>query len=128
INKNLKISLENYKRGLELQVSSLVSQQSKFQNKLGGFPNQERGFKNISRQQQIVESIYLFLLQKREEAEIKASARPANLKVIDYAYGGDRPVAPRAMFVFAAAIFLGFLIPFGILYLKFLLDNKIHSR
>src|SRR5690606_23399561 len=88
----------------------------------------ERGFKNISRQQQIVESIYLFLLQKREEAEIKASARPANLKVIDYAYGGDRPVAPRPMFVFVAAVFLGLMIPFGVLYLKFLLDNKIHSR
>src|SRR5690606_4212618 len=82
INKTLRISLENYTSGLQLKVSSLVNQQSKFLGKLGDIPNQERGFKNISRQQQIVESIYLFLLQKREEAEIKASARPANLKVI----------------------------------------------
>ena len=128
LNKSLKTSLDNYVRGLQLKVTSLSSQQSKFQGKLGNIPGQEEGFKNISRQQQIVESIYLFLLQKREETEIQAAATPANLKVIDEAYGADRPVAPRKFFVFVAAIFISLLVPFGFLYLKFLLDNKVHSR
>src|SRR5690606_4838190 len=91
-------------------------------------PDQERGFKDISRQQQIVETIYLFLLQKREETEIKAAATPANLKIVDAAYGYKLPVAPRKMIVMLGALILGLLIPFAILYIKFLLDNKIHSR
>src|SRR5690606_21085719 len=53
INKTLRISLENYTSRLQLKASSLVNQQSKFLGKLGDIPNQERGFKNISRQQQI---------------------------------------------------------------------------
>src|SRR5690606_4998228 len=89
---------------------------------------QERGFKDISRQQQIVETLYLFLLQKREETEIKAAATPANLKIVDAAYGYRAPVAPRKIIVVLSALVMGFLLPFVILYLKFLLDNKIHSR
>src|SRR5690606_15983357 len=88
----------------------------------------ERGFKDISRQQQTVETLYLFLLQKREETEIKAAATPANLKIVDAAYGPKRPVAPRKALVLVASLMLGFLIPFAILYLKFILDNKLHSR
>src|SRR5690606_37528405 len=109
-------------------VDALQSQKSKIEGKLNQLPNQERGFKDISRQLQIVETLYLFLLQKREETEIKAAATPANLKIVDAAYGYKAPVAPRKMIVMLGALIMGFLIPFGILYIKFLLDNKIHSR
>src|SRR5690606_36794951 len=107
---------------------ALQGQKSKFEGKLKQLPNQERGFKGISRQQQIVETIYLFLLQKREETEIKAAATPASLKIVDAAYGFKAPVAPRKMIVMLGALIMGFFIPFGTLYLKFIIDNKVHSR
>src|SRR5690606_7003920 len=59
---------------------------------------------------------------------IQAAATPANLKIIDHAYGSDEPVAPRKMIVLMSAMIAGLLIPFGVLYFKFLLDNKVHSR
>src|SRR5690606_4194952 len=128
INKNLQISLDNYRKVLQGNVDALQGQKSKFEGKLNQLPNQERGFKDISRQQQIVETLYLFLLQKREETEIKAAATPANLKVVDAAYGSWKSVAPRKLVVVLAALVFGFLFPFMFLYVKFLLDNKIHSR
>lgn len=128
LQKNLINSLGNYRKVLQANVSSIEKQRNKFEGKLGQIPNQERGFKSISRQQQIIESLYLFLLQKREETEIKASATPANLKVIDFAYGSNIPVAPRKAIILLGALILGFIIPFSILYLRFLLDNKVHSR
>ncbi|WP_346149382.1 GNVR domain-containing protein, partial [Kitasatospora cinereorecta] len=128
VNKSLQLSLDNYRQVLQSNVNSLQVQKNKFEGKLSQIPNQERGFKDISRQQQIVESLYLFLLQKREENEIKASATPANLKVIDGAYGSSDPVEPRKLIVLLGSLVLGFLVPFGVLYIKFLLDNKIHSR
>src|SRR5690606_6733048 len=67
-------------------------------------------------------------LQKREETEIKASATPANLKIVDEAYAYGQPVSPKKSMVLVGAFVLGLLIPFVSLYLKFLLDNKIHSR
>src|SRR5690606_28967325 len=109
-------------------VNAVQTQKDKFEGKLNRLPNQERGFKDISREQQIVESLYLFLLQKREETEIQAAATPAILKVIDEAYGPSDPVSPKKTIVLLGALVAGLLIPFGILYLKFLMDNKVHSR
>src|SRR5690606_6325365 len=43
-------------------------------------------------------------------------------------YGFKVPVAPRKMIVMLGGLIMGFLIPFAILYIKFLLDNKVHSR
>src|SRR5690606_3849279 len=103
-------------------------QTNKYAGKLGQLPNQERDYKDISRQQQIFESLYLFLLQKREETEIQAAATPANIKIIDEAYGSAIPVAPRSYMVLLGAILIGFIVPFAILYIKFLLDNKVQSR
>jgi len=125
---NLRISLDNLKRGIEVNINSLETQKQNLTGKLSRFPNQELEFRDISRQQKVVESIYLFLLQKREENEINSSATPANLKVVDYAYGYTIPIAPRKLYVLLGALVLGTVIPFGLLYLKFLLDNKIHSK
>ena len=128
VRNTLKTSLDNYRKVLQGHVDALQSQKSKFETRLNEIPNQERGFKDISRQQQTVETLYLFLLQKREETEIKAAATPANLKIVDAAYGSPKPVAPRGLVVLFGSLIFGFLVPFSVLYLKFLLDNKIHSR
>lgn len=128
IRTNLKNSLANYRKVLQANVASIQKQRNKFEGKLGQIPNQERDFKTIARQQQIVESLYLFLLQKREETEIKASATPAILKVIDAAYASTKPVAPKRSIILLASFIIGLLIPFVIVYVKTLLDNKIHTR
>ena len=125
---NIKQSLQNYQKVTRLALSNIDNKSDEIKDRINSIPNQEQGFKKISRQQQIVESLYLLLLQKREESEVKAAATPDNLKIIDSAYTYGFPVSPRKGIVLFGALIMGFLIPFVILYLKFLLDNKIHSR
>ena len=124
----LRTSLNNHRNVIQGNIDALQNQKNIFEERLNQLPRQERGFKDISRQQQIVETLYLFLLQKREETEIKAAATPANLKIVDAAYGSMSPVAPRGLIVLVGMLFVGVLLPFCTLYIKFLLDNKIHSR
>lgn len=121
-------SLENYRKSIQLEQDVLRGQQQKYQGKLLTVPNQERGFNDIIRQQKIVESIYLFLLQKREENEINASALPANLKIVDDAYTYPQPISPRRVYIIVVVIVSGLLIPLSVLYIKFLFDNKVHSK
>lgn len=128
LGQTLKTSLNNYKQTAQIAVGNIQKEGGTFDAKISAFPDQERQFRDISRQQQIFESIYLFLLQKREETEISNAATPSKIKIVDYGYGSDTPVSPKKNIVYLGAGILGLLIPFGILYIRFLLDNKIHTR
>lgn len=128
VKKNLKNSLRIYRTNTQLTVNSIQGKQNQIAGKIQKVPSQERGFRDISRQQQIVESLYLFLLQKREENEIKAAATPENIKVIDFAYENKIPVSPKKSIIYLGALILGFIIPFAGVYIYFLLNNTVKSK
>ncbi|ALM50494.1 hypothetical protein AMR72_17340 [Flavobacterium psychrophilum] len=125
---NILSSLKMYVRNLQASLNLLQNTEGGLNNKLKKLPKQERGFRNIARQQQIVEAIYLFLLQKREEAEIRATATIDTLKIVDEAYTTNTPVTPKNSSVYFWSILLGFFVPFTLLFLKFLLSNTIKDK
>jgi len=107
--KNIRQSLQNYQKVTQLALNSIERKSNEIKGRISSIPNQEQGFKKISRQQQIVESLYLLLLQKREESEVKAAATPDNLKIIDAAYGNGIPVSPKKSIVLLGAVILVFI-------------------
>lgn len=128
LRNSLSHSLKNYQKGLEIRIDKILATIATGNQKLSSILSHEQQFWKISRQQKVVENLYLFLLQKKEENQINASARPANIKVVDFAYGYNKPISPKIIYVLLTALVLGLLIPYGFLYLKFLLDNKIHNK
>ncbi|NGM89493.1 tyrosine protein kinase, partial [Parapusillimonas sp. SGNA-6] len=124
---NLQASIENALEVNTLGVRNVENRLRSLRSDLGSVPRNENDFKSIARQQQIVEAMYLFLLQKREEMEIAASAKPENIKIIEPAKGYG-PIAPVARNYYLIGLVVGIVLPIGILFVKFMLDNKIHSR
>ena len=92
------------------------------------FPQQERVFRDIERQQNLKEALFLYLLQKREETSIALSVNTPKAKVVNPAYTLAEPVAPKKDIVYLAAALLGLLLPGAFLYTRFALDTYIHSR
>src|SRR5690554_865393 len=127
LRQSLRISLRNYQRTVEIALNKIESQREVIESEINRFPAQERDFRNIVRQQEIIESLYLFLLQKREETEISNAATPASIKIIDEAYGSNAPVSPQPKRIYIMALFAGLILPFGVIYLRQLLDNKLHN-
>lgn len=121
-------SLYNLKKSLSISLADLKKQENLLKTKIQSVPKQERLFTNIKRQQQIIETLYLYLLQKREENAITLAVTAPNSKIIDTAYGSSVPVSPKRKIVYLAALLLGVIIPFGIIYIILLLDNKVHNR
>ena len=99
----------------------------KINSKITSVPRKEREFRDIQRSQQIIETLYLYLLQKREENAITLAVKAPNAKIIDAAYGSSKPVSPKRIIIYLIAGILGLAIPFIIIYLVFLFDNKIHT-
>ncbi|MDR1876810.1 MAG: polysaccharide biosynthesis tyrosine autokinase [Flavobacteriaceae bacterium] len=127
-NDNLQTSLRNYKTTTQIAIDNIQRQAGEMMGTISQLPVKERGFRDIVRKQQTIEALYLLLLQKREEAEITTASTPDVVKIVDKAYYPDKPVFPKKMIVLLASGLLGLIIPFGVLYVRFLMNDKVHSR
>lgn len=128
IKNSLRNSLDNSAKTVRLKINSLENQSAKLNTKIYAVPGQVRKSKDIEREQSIIESLYLYLLQKREEASISLISTSPNAKVVDSARSKNNPVSPNAPIVLLASIVLGLSVPVGFFYIKDLLDNKIHNK
>ncbi|MEF3077562.1 GumC family protein [Winogradskyella poriferorum] len=130
--QNLKSSIDRSLKAYSAQVTASLNQLKTKNRRLAGrvsqIPEQERLFKAIDRQQKIKESLYLLLLQKREEAAINLAITEPSIKEVELALSSMRPISPKPTIVYAGALLAGLLIPFGVLYLIFMLDTKLHSK
>lgn len=128
VRSNINSSLRIYKNNISTQIQTFERKKGEYDSQLSNLPQQEKGFRTIARQQQIIESIYLFLLQKREESEMKVAANTDNFRIVDKATSSVVPVAPKKMIILAVALVFGFIIPFAWIYISTLLNNKVQSK
>ncbi|USD24836.1 GumC family protein [Flagellimonas marinaquae] len=128
LKRGMQSSLNNVTNNLDLQVNSLSKQLSQINSRIYAAPSNERALRDISRQQQTTESLYLYLLQKREESQITFASAAPKSKIVDSAYGSNLPISPKSTIIFMAAIIFGLLVPFSIIYVNDLLDDKVHNK
>ncbi|WP_106793717.1 tyrosine-protein kinase family protein [Aquimarina sp. Aq78] len=122
-------SLNSLKNSLNGQLRSLNTQNQYFGGQIYSAPTRQKDIRAIEREQTIKEQLYLYLLQKREEAEIKSHITLSNARVIDKASTlGSYPVSPNKKTIYAGAFFLGLILPFLIIYTSDLLNVKVSSR
>ena len=128
LKRGMQSSLNNVTNNLDLQVNSLSKQLSQINSRIYAAPSNERALRDISRQQQTTESLYLYLLQKREESQITFASAAPKSKIVDAAYGSELPIAPKPKVVYLAAIILGLLLPFSVIYAQGLLESKVQNK
>ena len=129
IKNTMQSSLNSLERNVGMNVSTLQSQLGRIQGTIYSAPENQRELRNITRKQETTESLYLYLLQKREESQIAFASASPKSNIIDKAYvSSPTPVKPKKAITYLAALMLGLLLPFGVIYSKDLLDTKIHNK
>jgi|26BtaG_2_1085354.scaffolds.fasta_scaffold03767_3 capsular exopolysaccharide synthesis family protein len=125
---NISNSISAYKSQLEATKNQLIKRNAKFSSQVSAIPAKEKIMRSIERQQAIKETLYLFLLQKREEAGINLAITEPSIKVVEYAISGGAPISPNRKNVYLLAFAIGLLVPFGVIYVSILLDTKVQGK
>ena len=120
-------SLRTLYQDLMVQKSSIDNQYQMYSSRVSSTPTQERVLGNIDRQQEIQSSLYLMLLQKREQNYISMASEASKARVID----APKPlgkVAPDSSKIIMGAVALGLILPIILLFLLSLMRYRIEGR
>lgn len=114
--------------GLKASKNDLNQTSGKFNAVLQSIPKKERELTEISRQQNIKNSVYSFLLEKREQTALAITSNVADSKIVDVAQASSKPVSPIAPFIYIAFIVVALGIGILLISAKELINKKIMFR
>lgn len=110
LQSSIQTALMQARHSADINRQGIESQFSKFQGRVSAAPLQERVLNQAGRQQDVKSTIYMLLLQKREENSIALAATADNGKLIDEPLFQGM-VSPKRMIILLAAVLLAFLVP-----------------
>ncbi len=135
LNNSLRAMRQNIIRAVDNMIVSInvkrtdaYSREMRAKGRVSSIPTKERQMLSIERQQKVKESLYLFLLNKREENALSQAMADNNARVIDGAEGSNAPISPNRNRILLLGGLVGLAIP-GLAFLAILfMDTRVHSR
>ena len=135
LNNSLRAMKQNIIRAVDNMIVTLnvkrndaQSRELQAQDRVTSIPTKERQMLSIERQQKIKETLYLYLLNKREENALSQAMADNNARVIDGAEGSTQPISPNRNRILLLGLIVGLAIP-GVSCLTVLfMDTRVRSR
>lgn len=121
-------TLENEMTRLTAKKKDLASVYNQAVSQLTQNPAQILYINSVGRQKNVKEQLYLFLLQKREENELKQAFSAYNSRLIEPPHGSWEPISPTPSRTYMIALIFGFAIPAGLLIMKEGFNTVIRGR
>ena len=128
MHNNIIKGVDSSIKGINMQISQAQSRTNQVNSDMGKVPSVEREAQDLYRQQGIQNSLYTFLLQKREENSLVLAATTPKGKIVDHAYASINPVKPAKYKIYFLALIAGLLLPLVLLFLKNLFTTKFSSQ
>lgn len=91
-------------------------------------PTQNKYLLSVERQQKVKESLYLFLLQKREENELSQAFTAYNNRIVTPPSGDLEPTAPVPLKIYAICGLIGLILPIAFLLLSEISNTSVRGR
>jgi capsular exopolysaccharide synthesis family protein len=127
VRRNILEDLSNVKKSAENLKNDRLRSYNENQATLKSIPAKQRILLEIERQKSIKEKLFIYLLQKREELAITKASAVGSVTTIDPAVSWG-PVSPNTANIYRLAFIFGLVVPFGLIYLRDLLNDKIVTR
>ena len=128
IRQNIIATISNYINTIQIQIGSMQGYNADVKEKVTSNPDQAKKLLSVERDQKVMESLYLYLLQKKEENEISMTYTPAPTQVVDMPHGSSFPTYPNKKSVLLAAILMGLLLPAVIIFVRESLNTTVRGK
>jgi len=120
-------NIQSLRLGYQTKLAQINQQYSDFSGLLAGLPEKERVLINLKRQISVKEQLYLFLLQKKEDAELSLAVVTGDSRIIDSAHD-QGIILPKASQIKMFAFLTGILLPIIVMLLLDFFNNRITER
>ena len=121
-------SLDNAQQTLNAQLSSVQAVHGQAMSQLSAAPQQQNHLLSFERQQKVKESLYLFLLQKREENELSQAFTAYNTRIIADPWGSSNATSPDQNRILLMAFAIALAIPAAFFILREMSNSKVRGR
>lgn len=128
IRPNILENIRIQKMGLEAGLGNLNAKSNTYTSKLEGVPTKERALLESSRKASTLNTVYAFLLQKREEASLSYASTVSDSRTVNLAESTIDPVAPRKIIILGIAVALALSLGGAIVYGKEFFSKRILFR
>lgn len=121
-------SIDNLIITLNTQLRTLQDAESRANSSLATSPRQSKHLLEIERQQKVKESLYMFLLQKREENELSQAFTAYNTRIVNKPGTAGIPPSPDRGSAVMMAFLIGLMLPFGVTFVLEMLNTTVRGR
>ena len=88
--------VNRYIEGLQTSLSGFQNMEAKTKGIVAGLPSKENTLRAYARDFKIVEELYVFLLERKEEASISYISALPNIKLLSYGVSSRFPISPKS--------------------------------
>lgn len=124
---SIKENIGTLKSELRMMQGASQQQQQILESRTRSLPRRERQLVEKERRKSVVENLYLYLLQKREESTISMAVTTSTGSVVEPAGIPEVPVSPKGSQVWLIACFLGLAVPSGLTLLIMNLNDRVED-
>ncbi len=138
--QQLEARIQNVRNGLidgltnayssaRISVNTFAAQVNSLRAQLGSIPKAEVNIMSVTRDKDVQDELYKYLLQKKADAGMALATNTASKEVIDRARGDiNGPVAPKGSVIYMLAAVIGMALPLGFIFLKDAFSDRIAGQ
>lgn len=126
LRENILSTLSREIEATKIALSTVTKEQGVSDSRIKQIPSLEKELTQLYRDREVNNSIYAFLLQKREEAEIAVAQVKPYGEIVDEAYSDIEPVAPNKLICLIVGFTLGLIL--GAAVIQFFFSSTPESK
>ena len=103
---------------IRIMLQNVMKEDNKITSKVATAPDKVVSILPAERKQKIIEALYIYLLEKREENNITQVFNSKNIRLVSPPLGKLKPVFPKKGITILLSLLFGMIIPMLVIYTR----------